>query len=272
MENPKLNQKHNFLDEILRLVETLRGENGCPWDRKQTPESVSVYLIEEVFELMEALQTGDPEQVCEELGDVLFQIVFIARMFQERDAFDIFDVVRTVTEKMIRRHPHVFGDKKVNSSAEVVDSWHKIKLDEKKSLPKRSALDSVPVQLPALLRAYRISARAAQSGFEWMDAEDAAADKIPAQLIEISDGENRESPRDASRKFGDLLFVLVNIARQANVHPETALAGSVKRFEQRFKKMEDLIHGRGQEFTDISGREKTLLWRGVKKRVGPENG
>ena len=171
MENSELSQTYSFLDELVRLVETLRGKQGCPWDKKQTPQSVSVYLIEEVFELADAIQTGNPEQIREELGDVLFHIVFIARMFQECGGFDISDVAQTITEKMIRRHPHVFGEKTVNSSAEVIENWHKIKLNEEKSSQNQSLIDSVPVQLPALIRAYRISDRAARSGFDWAEVD-----------------------------------------------------------------------------------------------------
>jgi len=156
---------------LTRLVDTLRGENGCPWDKKQTPETVSIYLIEEVFELADAIEVGNPDQIREELGDVLFHIVFIARMFRERDEFDLARVAQTITDKMVRRHPHVFGDKKVDSSDEVIQNWHKIKLDENKSSPPQSLLDSVPVKLPALMRAYRMSERVAKAGFDWNDMQ-----------------------------------------------------------------------------------------------------
>ncbi len=228
MENSELNQTYSFLDELLRLVETLRGKNGCPWDKKQTPQSVSVYLVEEVFELADAIQTGSPEQIREELGDVLFHIVFIARMFQERGEFGFSDVAQTVTEKMIRRHPHVFGEKTVNSSEEVIENWHKIKLNEKKSSQKLSLLDSVPVQLPALIRAYRISDRAARSGFDWAEIDDALKN-VEEELDGLKGALNKQNREVLSQKFGDLLFVLVNIARLAKTHPETALAESTKK-------------------------------------------
>jgi len=165
MEDSTLNQTHNALDELYRLVKTLRGKNGCPWDKQQTPQTVSLYLIEEVFELADAIETGNSDQICEELGDVLFHIVFIAGMFQERGEFDLSRVAQTITEKMIRRHPHVFGDQTVNNSEEVIQNWHKIKLNEKKSSPKQSLLDSVPSKLPALMRAYRIQDRVANFYF-----------------------------------------------------------------------------------------------------------
>jgi tetrapyrrole methylase family protein/MazG family protein len=266
MEDTTLNQTHNALDELCRLVKTLRGKNGCPWDKKQTPESVSIYLIEEVFELVDAIESGNSEQIREELGDVLFHIVFIARMFDERGEFDLSRVARTITEKMIRRHPHVFGEKKVNSSAEVVQNWHKIKLSEKKELKKQSLLDSIPAKFPALIRAYRVSDRVAKSGFEWTTMAENRKD-----METLADGlqsalRNHDS-RLASRQFGDLLFALVNMARFAEIHPESALSGSVKTFEERFKKMEELIAESKREFDKVSLDEKRLIWEKVQKTV-----
>jgi tetrapyrrole methylase family protein/MazG family protein len=264
VENSKLNQTYAILDELLRLVETLRGEKGCPWDRKQTPQSVSVYLIEEVFELADAIQNGNPEQIREELGDVLFHIVFIARMFQERDEFNLFDVAQSITEKMIRRHPHVFGEKRVASSEEVIENWHKIKLGENKASKVQSLLDSIPAQLPALIRAYRISDRVAKSGFEWVKVDEDVknAEKVLGGVKRAAIEQNHVI---SSRTYGDLLFVLVNIARLAKIHPETALAESTKRFERRFKKLEGLVSESEGRLGDISEEEKMVLWEKVKK-------
>jgi len=264
VEDTKLNQTDSVLDELFQLVETLRGKHGCPWDKKQTPRSVSVYLIEEVFELADAIETGNPGEIREELGDVLFHIVFIARMFQEREAFDLSDVAQAITEKMIRRHPHVFGEQSVNSSEEVIQNWHKIKLNEKKSSQKQSVFDSVPANLPALIRAYRISDRAAKSGFEWKDI--AGGSRNAAEVLdELKAALKQPENNLLSRKFGDLLFALVNIARISKIHPETALAGSVKKFELRFKKMEELISENKRNFEDVSSKEKALIWQKVKK-------
>jgi MazG family protein len=266
VENSELDQTHPFLNELIRLVKTLRGKHGCPWDKKQTPRAASVYLIEEVFELVDAIEGGDPEQIREELGDVLFHIVFIARMYQERGEFDLSDIAQTITEKMIRRHPHVFGEENVNGREEVVENWHKIKLSEKKSTPKKSSLDSVPVQLPALIRAYRISDRAAKSGFDWAKV-DKALENVEQELVGLKAILNKQNNALLSHRFGDLLFILVNIARLAKVHPETALAGSNKRFELRFRKMEDLVAESERDFENISEREKALIWEKVKKIV-----
>jgi MazG family protein len=266
VENSELDQTPSFLDELIRLVKTLRGKHGCPWDKKQTPRNVSVYLIEEGFELADAIEAGHPEQIREELGDVLFHIVFIARMFQERGEFNLSDVAQTITEKMIRRHPHVFGEESVKSSQEVVENWHKIKLSEKKSTSKQSSLDSVPVQLPALIRAYRISDRAAKSGFDWAEV-DGTLENVEQELGGLKAILKKQNNTNLSQKFGDLLFLLVNIARLAKIHPETALAGSNKKFELRFRKMEDLVSESERDLENISGREKALIWEKVKKIV-----
>jgi tetrapyrrole methylase family protein/MazG family protein len=266
MEDTELNRKDSFLDKLFRLVKTLRGKEGCPWDKKQTPQSVSVYLIEEVFELADAIQSGNPGQIREELGDVLFHVVFIAAMFEERGEFDLEDVAQAITEKMIRRHPHVFGNQKVNSSEEVVQNWQKIKLKEKGASQKHSILDSVPPKLPALLRAYRILDRAAKHGFEWTDTAGGFQDlqRVPDRIESVLGRQGREL---SSREFGDLLFSLVNIARLARIHPDTALAGSVKKFEQRFKKMEELIAESKRGFEDLSSNEKTLIWKKIENII-----
>jgi len=266
VENPELDQTHSFLDELIRLVKTLRGKHGCPWDKKQTPRDVSVYLIEEVFELADAIQAGHPEQIREELGDVLFHIVFIARMFQERGEFDLSDVAQTITEKMTRRHPHVFGEGNVNTSEEVVENWHKIKLSEKKSTPQQSTLDSIPVQLPALIRAYRMSERAANSGFDWAEV-DKDLENVKQKLGGLKTILNNQNNVHVSQIFGDLLFILVNIARLAKIHPETALAGSNKRFELRFRKMEIMVSKSERIFENMSASDKALIWEKVKKIV-----
>jgi tetrapyrrole methylase family protein/MazG family protein len=266
VENSEVDQTHFFLDELIRLVKTLRGKHGCPWDKKQTPRDVGVYLIEEVFELADAIEAGHPEQILEELGDVLFHIVFIARMFQEGGEFDLSDVAQTIVEKMIRRHPHVFGAENVNSSEEVVANWHKIKLSEKKSTPKQSSLDSVPVQLPALIRAYRISDRAAKSGLDWAEVDE-ALENVEQELGGLKAILNKQTNAQLLQKFGDLLFLLVNIARLAKIHPETALAGSNKRFELRFRMIENLVSESERDFDHLSVREKAQIWQKVKKIV-----
>lgn len=219
-----------------------------------------------MFELVDAIESGHTESILEELGDVLFHIAFIARMFEERGEFDLNCVARSITEKMIRRHPHVFGEEKVRNSAEVVQNWHRIKRNEQKNGKKQSCLDSVPAKLPALIRAYRISDRTAKSGFEWTDMSEnpkdlrAFADRLAAIL-------QLPGIRSGSRLFGDMLFDLVNLARLDGVHPESALAGSVKKFEAHFKLMEAQMDQRKQEFEALTPAEKQHLWNEATART-----
>ncbi len=260
MEDSKLNQSDSYLDALVRLVETLRGKDGCPWDKKQTPGSVGVYLIEEVFELVEAIRQGDPREIQEELGDVLFHIVFIARLFQEAGQFDLQDVAGAITNKMIRRHPHVFGDRTVSTREEVIQNWHQIKLNERKSSQNRSIFDSVPASLPSLMRAYRISDRAAKSGFEWTElaGETQNPDDLPQRLKSAMGQQDKDRQ---SEKFGQLFFALVNMCRRANIHPETALAGTIKKFEQKVQEMQDLIADSKQELEALSPAQKAEIWQ-----------
>lgn len=266
MEDIELNQVHKELSALFKLVETLRGKNGCPWDKKQTPQTVSIYMIEEVFELAEAIESADPDQIRDELGDVLFHIVFIAWMFQERGKFDLATVAHTITQKMIRRHPHVFGEAKINSSEEVIQNWHKIKLEEKRSDAGKSLLDSVPAKLPALLRAYRISDRIAKAAFNDTDI-DGNLDKAQDALDKLKTGLRCQDKRIALEQIGDLLMAVVNLARIGKIHPETALTGTVKQVEQRFKKLEELVSKSNREFEEVTIEEKKRIWEELQKSV-----
>lgn len=265
MENSSLKPPCEAVDELDRLVQTLRGENGCPWDKKQTPQTVGIYLIEEAFELVDAIESGHSESILEELGDVLFHIAFIAKMFEERGEFNLNQVARTITAKMKRRHPHVFGGQQVRNSEEVVQNWHQIKLDERKKKPPQSRLDTVPVKLPALIRAYRILDRAAKSGFEWTDLE-GSPENLKAFLDRLESNRKLLASQPDSRTVGDLLFALVNLARLAEVHPETALAGSVREFEDRFKVMESQMAQIQREFDGLSSAERQALWDHASNR------
>jgi len=259
------------IDAVIRLIDRLRGKNGCPWDKKQTPRTISAYLVEEIYELIDAIESGSPDDVCEELGDVMFHILFIARLFQETGHFEIRDVVRINTEKMIRRHPHVFGSDRVESSDEVRHRWNKIKMKEKKYARGTSILDSVPVGLPALMRAYRLSERAAQTGFDWNDIS-GVMQKVEEELFEFQsklskEKQDRRNQDSLEMEFGDILFTLVNVARFANIHPETALTRSLKKFEKRFKKMEKAVMKSGRGLASLSEKEMDILWEEAKKET-----
>jgi len=260
------------INSIIELIERLRGENGCPWDRKQTPKTIAVYLIEEVYELVDAIESGDPDGVCEELGDVLFHILFIAGLFREMGHFNIKDVVDLNVEKMTRRHPHVFGNESVDTVEDVGARWHQIKMEEKSLAKKASILDSVPAGLPALMRAYRISERAAKTGFDWNDIS-GVMQKVEEEWSELKAVLKRESRASKDQdllalEFGDVLFTLVNVARFAHIHPETALRNSTKKFEKRFKYMEKLITESRRNIESVPQEEKDELWEEAKANLG----
>jgi tetrapyrrole methylase family protein/MazG family protein len=256
---------------LIDLIKTLRGKNGCPWDKQQTPDSMSVYLIEEMYELVEAIVHKDDQSICEELGDVLFHIVFIAAIFEEIEKFDLLQAINLITEKMYRRHPHVFGDTKVENAEDVKKQWHHIKQTEKNETLQTSVLDSVPKNLPALIRAYRVSERASRTGFDWDDINGVIA-KVEEEWEEFkqevnASREKKENHLKKSLEFGDVLFTLVNVARFAGIHPETALAESTHKFEKRFKLMENTISGNGERIDRVSRPEMDLLWEQAKKKV-----
>jgi tetrapyrrole methylase family protein/MazG family protein len=224
------------IEALIRLIETLRGENGCPWDKAQTPRTMMVYLLEEAYELSEAIGSGDAEAVCEELGDVLFQVLFIARLFKEGGEFDIRRVAGINREKMIRRHPHVFGTDRVEGVEHVLKRWREIKKEEKNGAAS-SVLDSAPAGLPPLMRAFRIGERAAGSGLKPDDSR-ATAEEIDRKWSELKSRISEDHPENLSELVGDLFFSLVSLARQFDLHPENALAEAIQRFRERFVKLE----------------------------------
>ena len=259
------------INSIIELIERLRSENGCPWDREQTPKTIAVYLIEEVYELVDAIESKDPDGVCEELGDVLFHIIFLSGLFREMGHFNIKDVVDLNVEKMTRRHPHVFGNESVDTVEDVRVRWHQIKKEEKSLAKGASILDSVPAGFPALMRAYRISERAAKTGFDWNDIS-GVMQKVEEEWSEfkaVLERENR-APTDQdllALEFGDVLFTLVNVARFAHIHPETALRNSTKKFETRFKYMEKVIAESRRNIESVSQEEKDELWEEAKAKL-----
>ena len=271
MGNDKVNLEKSSetlssIESLIRLVETLRGDNGCPWDRQQTPRSISVYLTEEIYELIDAIESDDSDRVCEELGDVLFHILFIARIYEENHLFDIGRVAGMIAAKMIRRHPHVFGSDRVDSTRQIRKRWHEIKKEEKKQDPDGSILDAVPVQLPALMRAYRVSERAAGVGFDWTDIE-AVMEKVKEEWEELQQAGADNDRQQVAVEFGDLLFTLVNLARFLRVHPETALTASTRKFEERFRRMEKIVAEQGQDVSRTPQVELDAIWDAVKKNT-----
>ncbi len=268
LDLPKETASGGRLAAMVRMVNTLRGENGCPWDRKQTTQSLSVYLIEEVFELVEAIASGNRQAICEEFGDVLFQIVFLADLLREEGKFDLGEIVDLNTAKMVRRHPHVFGEATVADSAEVRQQWRRIKQEEAHPTPRASLLDGVPSGLPALMRAYRVAERAAGSGFDWEDL-DGVMHKVEEEWQEFKSAVGRghapaETREAVAMEFGDLLFTLVNVARFARIHPETALTSATEKFSRRFRQMEGQLKASRRSLDSVSRAELEHLWQQAK--------
>jgi tetrapyrrole methylase family protein/MazG family protein len=263
VENSKVKSATDSLKALVALVESLRGEHGCPWDKKQTPQTMLIYLIEEMYELADAIESGCAEDVQEELGDVLFHIVFVARLFQETGRFSIYDVAREITDKMIRRHPHVFGTVRVDNTEAVKHNWHKIKQDEKKPGKKKSVIDSVPKRLPALMRTYQICERTARSGFDWKDAE-SLLQQLESELNDLKQALKGNEEERISEEFGNLLFDLVYLARFLKIHPETARSGALKEFEKQFRQMEKRVSESGTNLDSLSQAEIQQIWQTIE--------
>jgi MazG family protein len=271
VELKKVEGNPSVFGRLSALVEALRGENGCPWDKKQTARSMSIKLLEETYELTDAISNGDAMDICEELGDVLFHIFFIARLFEEEGRFGVDAVAEGITQKMIRRHPHVFGEASVSTSEEVKQQWHVIKQGEKGEkgeAPAASVLDSVPRMQPALMRAYRISAKAAREGFDWADMA-GVMEKVEEELGELKEAAAEDAGTEKDRRavlleFGDLLFTLVNVARFLGINPEDALTESTGKFEERFRYMEREIRESQRKLADVEQEEKDEIWERAK--------
>jgi nucleoside triphosphate diphosphatase len=251
------------IDRLIRLVTILKGENGCPWDKKQTPESISVYLAEEVHELVHAIQTANSDEVCEELGDVIFIIIFIAEMYKKEGLFDLDTAINLVCGKMIRRHPHVFEDSRAKSVGDIRKQWREIKKNEKGSLKNPSLLDSVPSGLPALMRAYRVSERAAGVGFDWDHISDVLK-KVEEEIAEFKEAVSEHDKNKTKTEFGDILFTLVNVARFAKIHPETALYDAIGKFQKRFNYMEEKLSEDGMDMECATRDMLDRLWEEAK--------
>jgi tetrapyrrole methylase family protein/MazG family protein len=263
MSSPDAGQR--FL-ELLGVMTRLRGENGCPWDREQTRDSLRPFLVEETYEVLDALETGDAGRIREELGDLLFQVVFHTELAVERGEFSMAELLEALIAKMTRRHPHVFGDRPVGSAAEALAQWEAIKASEGKR--SRSALDGVPRGLPALHHAQRVQHKAARVGFDWPDAA-GALEKVHEELDEVGEALQQGGDEALRAELGDLLFAVVNVARLANVDPEGALQAAVKRFGRRFESMEDAARDEGRGLHGRSLDDLERLWVQAKSRERP---
>lgn len=244
----------------------MRGPDGCPWDRRQTLSDFKVYLIDEAYEVLQAMDAADRKLLCEELGDLLFQIVFIARLAEEEGSFGIQQVIELIEEKMIRRHPHVFGDSSVSTAQEVLDQWEAIKASEGKSSGS-SILAGVPESLPALYRAYRLGLKAAKVGFDWPGPKEVMA-KVKEELGELEERFCQGDRDGAAQELGDLLFALANLARHLEREPEGLLRQANQKFLRRFQQMEEALKERGRSLSDVTLEEMDRIWGEVKAREG----
>lgn len=253
----------NHFDSLVQVIRDLRGPEGCPWDKEQTHQTLTPYAIEETFEMVEAIESGDDAHMCEELGDVLFQVVLHAQLANERNAFNINDVVDSITSKIVRRHPHVFSDTKVENASEVLKNWDEIKKAEKKNKPekKKSALD-VPVGLPALQRAHKIGEKTEKYKFDWSEAQQVLA-QLKAEITELEEALIEKDASHIEHEMGDVLFSAAQVARHISVEPETALRHANDRFTSRFEKMLALS-GSLEAFVQKTAPEKEQLWSKAK--------
>ncbi|MBN1894174.1 nucleoside triphosphate pyrophosphohydrolase [bacterium] len=238
----------------------LRGPDGCPWDKEQTHDSLKPYLLEEAYEVLEAVDRRDFDGLREELGDMLLQSVFHAQLASEAGLFNIQDVLKTLNEKLVRRHPHVFGEAVITGSDEQVRHWEKIK----KSEGKKSALDGVPVTAPSLLRAHRTQQKAAAVGFDWPEASP-VWDKIREELDELKEAVSAGKQDAVEEELGDLLFAVVNLSRFLHVHPEDALRRSVDKFRRRFRAVEAEMESAGRDMRKTPLAELDAVWDRIKR-------
>ena len=250
--------------ELVEIMTRLRGENGCPWDREQTSESIKPYLVEETYEVLEAIDEQDPAKLKEELGDLMLQIVFHAQMAEETGAFTVSDVLAAINDKLVRRHPHVFGDVKADTAQEVLFNWEQIKQTERRrDKGQASLLDGVPREMPALLRAHRLQEKASRVGFDWNEAQEVFR-KVEEELGELRAAMQGQAAERVEAELGDLLFALVNLSRFLAVNPEEALRKTIARFIARFRYIEEELARRGRSLRQASLEEMDALWAEAK--------
>ena len=249
--------------KLTEIVHILMGEKGCPWDKVQTRESLKPYLVEEVYETLEALDGNNPEEIKEELGDLLYQILFHAKISENKNEFNITDVIESISEKMIRRHPHVFEEEKLETPDEVVTQWEEIKNKEKGKKVKGSVLDGIPLHLPSLLRSQKLQKKAAKHGFDW-DKISSVFEKLDEEIAEFKEAVLSEVEKDMTEELGDLLFVLVNIAKFKRIDAEEALRSTNNKFIKRFQHIEAEVAKRGKTLKETPLEELEQYWQDAK--------
>lgn len=263
---PPVNDQFLGFEGLLTIMEVLRSPEGCPWDREQTHESVKGALIEETYEVIDAIETKDTDNFIEELGDLLFQIIFHAQLAKEKGLFSIDEVIAGINEKMVRRHPHVFKDIEVESTDEVLDNWDEIKKDEKHTKTLTEEMRNVPRAFTALLEAYKVSQKAAKVGFDWPNAQAANA-KVEEEFREVEEALAENDFTHIEEEIGDLLFAVVNVARLSEVQPELALKKASAKFVNRFEEMESKAINDGVNLNEIDSEALEKRWNKAKSKI-----
>ena len=254
-------KEEKSFDDIVSLARRLRAPGGCPWDREQTLESLRAYVLEEAYEVIQAIELGDTDGLIEELGDFLFQVVFISQIASEEGKFDIGDVTQRLHDKLVRRHPHVFGEKKAKDAADALRTWNAEKLKEKKGKPD---LEEIPRAMPSLMRAQRVGEKAARVGFDWDDVSSVLA-KVKEELLEL-EREMEAGEKNRSREeWGDLVFSVVSLARHLDIDAETASHGAIEKFIERFSRFEEKARTGEKEINALSMEQMDEIWEEVKK-------
>lgn len=256
--------ENTAMRRLLDIMARLRSEDGCPWDREQTVDSIKSNLIEECYETIDAIEDDDLERHKEELGDVLLQVVFHARIREEEGGFDFADVARTVADKLVRRHPHVFGEERADDSADVLRAWERIKRAEKGTEKHSSTFKGLPRSMPALQQAGHVQSRAARLGFDWKTIKPVMG-KIDEELSEIKTALHQDDKAAVEEEIGDLLFAVVNLTRFVEADPEELLHRSIRKFIDRFRRIEEGVAAEGRVMTDCSLDELDRYWEEAKQ-------
>jgi tetrapyrrole methylase family protein/MazG family protein len=251
------------IERLLEVMRRLRAPDGCPWDREQTNESLKSDLIEEAYEVIDAIESGNVSHLEEELGDLLLQVVFHSQICEENGQFEFSDVANAIVDKLERRHPHVFGEIQVSGSGEVLQNWDAIKKAEKGGDKPASIVSGIPKHLPALQKAHQIQKRAARAGFDWAHIDD-VFDKLHEEIEEVKEAISRNHEEDIRAELGDLLFSVVNVSRFLGHNPEELLNHNVKKFVRRFQKVEEKVHATGREFKEFTLDELDDFWDAAK--------
>ena len=263
----KISNGTHYFDEITDIIARLRAPDGCPWDRKQTLETLCTPITEEAYELADAITKGNIQDIKEEAGDLLLQVVFVAQLAKERGDFEMKDIVRAICDKLIRRHPHVFGDVEAKDSGEVLKNWEKIKMQERRDKHENlSILAGVPDGLPPLLKANRIQAKAAHVGFDWPKrSPEPLFNKLDEEINELKEAADENDPEHIAEELGDVLFMTVNLARRLGVDPDAALNTVCEKFKKRFEFMENKARENNKNLSDYSLEELDEFWNEAKR-------